>query len=411
MGLSQGSCSATGVIVAGGRSQRMGRNKLTLKIGGVAILDRVYNALASRCEEIVVIGAKEYAPTEARRLPVVRPDGGPLAAIEVGLLAARHRAVFVAAGDIPFLTSDFVEYLLGLLSKDISAVVPYFGGRPRPLCAVYSREVQPAVSAALDQGVRSRTQMLESLPRVRYVGEEELWRFGDLSLLFKSVNTPDDLAVARAAFREGAGYRGREAKSPPVPDSLVGELRALVRLYRGKSVFLEGDAPGGVEGAVVLGAQVLPGGRPSQTLKLRARHAAQLYAKGDIKLIIPTGGRGREHPPSEVEAMARMLRKAGVPEEVILIETEARDMRESARLVTTMAKEKGIRSLLVVTDPLQCVRAVGTFRAEGGLARASPVYRSPMWSMAKLRRKQFLREIGALLWDRIMRRVGSRFRP
>src|SRR5918997_1944144 len=149
----------------------------------------------------------------------------------------------------------------------------------------------------------------------------------------------------------------REDMSPVVPDSIIGELRALVRVYRGGSLFPEGGAPGGTETAVVLGAQVLSGGRPSGTLRARSRHAARLYAEGEVGLVIPTGGVG-EHPPSEAEVMSRILREAGVPEEAILPEGEARNTWESARLVAPMAGERGIRSLLVVTDPLHCVRAV-----------------------------------------------------
>ncbi len=204
----------------------------------------------------------------------------------------------------------------------------------------------------------------------------------------------------------------REAAPPDVPDSLIGELRTLLRLYRGGSVFSEGGAPDGVEAAVVLGTQVLSGGRPSGTLRARALHAARLYTGGKVGLVIPTGGIGK-HPPSEAEVAARILREAGVPDEVVLIEEEARSTRESARLVAAMAEERGIRGVVLVTDPLHCVRAIEAFRTEGLKTRASPVYSSPMWRSTRMRRGQFLREVGALLWYRMRRgsakqRAGSR---
>jgi molybdopterin-guanine dinucleotide biosynthesis protein A len=182
----------------------MGRDKLPLKVGDAALLDRVHGALASCCGEIIVVGAKGYIPAEARRIPDLRPGEGPLAGIEAGLLAARHRRVFVAAGDMPFLTGDFVKHLLGLLSDHISAVVPDFGGVPHPLCAAYGREIRSAVSAALDRGVRSVRELLEELPEVRYVGEVELRRFGEPELLLTNVNSPEDLARARAILHKNA---------------------------------------------------------------------------------------------------------------------------------------------------------------------------------------------------------------
>jgi uncharacterized SAM-binding protein YcdF (DUF218 family) len=193
----------------------------------------------------------------------------------------------------------------------------------------------------------------------------------------------------------------KEVTPSTVPDSLLGEIQALVRLYRGEPV-LEDYAPGSPETVVVLGTQVLPDGRPSRTLRARALHAARLYAGGEAALLIPTGSVGK-HPPSEAE----------VADEVVLIEEEARSTRESARLVAAMAGERGIRGVVLVTDPLHCVRAIEAFRTEGLKTQASPVYSSPMWRSTRMRRGQFLREIGALLWYRLRRgsakqRAGSR---
>jgi molybdopterin-guanine dinucleotide biosynthesis protein A len=193
---------ATGVVLAGGKSRRMGRDKLQLMVGGKPLLDRVCLALVSRCDEILVVGG--YAPAGARDVPDLRPGRqGPLAGIETGLLAARHRAVFVAAGDMPFLTGDLAGYLLGLLSGDVPAVVPNFGGSLHPLCAAYGREVRPAVSAALDRGRRSVRELLEDLPGVRYVRQEELQRFGNPVLLLTNVNSPEDLDRARKTLDGG----------------------------------------------------------------------------------------------------------------------------------------------------------------------------------------------------------------
>ena len=202
----------------------------------------------------------------------------------------------------------------------------------------------------------------------------------------------------------------RKVTLPVVSDSLIGELRALVRLYRGGSVFRDDGAPPESEAAVILGAQVLSGGRPSGTLRARVWHAARLYADGEVGLVIPTGGVG-EYPPSEAEVAAGMLRGAGVPEEAILLEGKAQNTRESARRVAAIIRRRGIRRVVVVTDPLHCVRTVGAFRAEGLPVWASPVYSSPMWRKPKLRREQFLREIGAVVWYRVRRKAGSRFRP
>ncbi len=192
------------MVLAGGKSRRMGRNKLPLTVGGKPLLERDRLALASCCDEILVVGG--YAPAGARHVPDLRPDHqGPLAGLEAGLLAARHRAVFVAAGDMPFLTGDLAGYLLGLLSGDVPAVVPDCGGRAHPLCAAYGREIQLIVSTALDRGTRSMRELLEALPGVRYVRQEELRQFGNPHLLLTNVNSPEDLDRARKALDGGEG--------------------------------------------------------------------------------------------------------------------------------------------------------------------------------------------------------------
>ncbi len=199
---------ATGVVLAGGRSRRMGRDKLPLRLGGATLLDRVYEVLSSRCTEVLVVGEGDYAPAGARRIPDLRPGEGPLAGIEAGLLAASHRSIFVAAGDMPFLTGELVGGLLGFLSGSTQAVVPDIGLGLHPLCAAYAREVRLEVSAAQDGGVRSVREFLQGLPGVMYVGESELRRFGDPALLLTNVNSPEDLLQARAALDEGVARGG-----------------------------------------------------------------------------------------------------------------------------------------------------------------------------------------------------------
>ena len=194
--------------------------------------------------------------------------------------------------------------------------------------------------------------------------------------------------------------------TPPSIGGLTQQLATLFDVYRGKTFPLmleEGSEPTSV--AVVLGTQVLSGGRPSRTLEARVRHAARLFKEGRVSLLIPTGGLG-DHPPSEAKVMARILREEGVPEDAVLLEDRALNTWDSAGLVARMAEKLGVSSVVVVTDPLHCVRTVAAFRKAGLKAWAEPVYSSPMWRGKWLRRGQLVREIGALAWYRIRYRVG-----
>ena len=212
------------------------------------------------------------------------------------------------------------------------------------------------------------------------------------------------------------GSRGGNAR-PPAPRlgldgakaMFEGLLRDVVRLLR---VFRHGwkDEEGGGASprvAVVLGAQVLPGGRASRVLEARVRHAARLHSGGEADLLIVTGGTG-QHPPSEAEVMAGILRREGVPQEVVVLEDRALSTWDSAWLVAEIARRRDIRTVRVVTDPLHCVRTVEAFREAGLRAVAEPVYASPMWREQFSKRGQLAREVGAAIWYRTRHRVGSR---
>jgi uncharacterized SAM-binding protein YcdF (DUF218 family) len=197
----------------------------------------------------------------------------------------------------------------------------------------------------------------------------------------------------------------------PFRRGILGGLRELFEVYRARPLSPahdgEGERP---RVAVVLGAQVLRGVRPSRTLEARTRHAGELYARGGIDLLIPTGGAG-DYPPGEAVVMSGILRQMDVPEAAILREDTAKSTWESAVKVAEIAHGRGLEEVLVVTDPLHCVRTVAAFGRAGLLASAEPVYSSPMWRKKWSRRGQFVRESGALVWYRIRYGVGARSRP
>jgi len=130
-----------------------------------------------------------------------------------------------------------------------------------------------------------------------------------------------------------------------------------------------------------------------------------LYGRDLVDLLVPTGGEG-EYTPGEAVVMSGILREMGVPGAAILREDTARSTWESAVRVAEIAHHRGIGEVLVVTDPLHCVRTVASFRRVGLLAVAEPVYSSPMWRKKWSRRGQFVRESGALVWYRIRHGVG-----
>lgn len=182
------------------------------------------------------------------------------------------------------------------------------------------------------------------------------------------------------------------------------DLHILIRVRGGDLGALQTPEPPKPDSepplTVVLGAQVRAGGIPSRTLAARARHAGGMYVGGEPRRFVVSGGVG-EHPPSEAGVMAAILSGYGVPESEITCEAASHSTRQSARHVAVLARRQGVSEVVVVTDPLHCVRAGSAFRTEGLKVRAEPVTGSPTWVERGERRAQFVREFGAVIWYRL----------
>jgi hypothetical protein len=108
-------------------------------------------------------------------------------------------------------------------------------------------------------------------------------------------------------------------------------------------------------------------------LRVRALFAARLYSRGFVRAVIPSGGVGN-NPPSEAAAISEVLRNAGVPDEDILLEEQGRSTQDSARLVTKLARARGIEDGLDVQGgrpPRNC--GAGIRQSDVALADPAPV--------------------------------------
>lgn len=196
------------IILAGGRSTRMGQPKESLPFAGDTLLGRACRTLLTCTTPVLVV--KRDAAQPLPPLPAgvevatdATPDSGPLAAIAAGLsgLADHHGfgaadAAFVCACDQPFLTQAAVRGLADRLG-DAPLVMPRVAGRLQPLGAIYRLVVRPHVEALLASGTRTPRTLAE-LPGVRVLDDSELRAFDAELLAWVNVNTVPDLEAAMA---------------------------------------------------------------------------------------------------------------------------------------------------------------------------------------------------------------------
>ncbi len=201
----------TVLILAGGRSVRMGRDKAWLEIDGMPLVERVARRLLPLAGEIV-FSANDPAPFGelVARLPIpaqvvgdIFPDAGPLAGLHAGLSAARYDAALAVATDMPFVNHVVVREMMGLC-EEADAVVPRLAAdgfdepQPEPLHAVYRKRCLPAIEAALRANRRRVVSFLASV-NVCYVDEPFLRALDPELKSFRNVNTPDEWnAISRS---------------------------------------------------------------------------------------------------------------------------------------------------------------------------------------------------------------------
>jgi len=188
---------ATGIVLAGGASRRMGRDKATLDLGGRTLLEHAAGALSKVCDELI-IAAADRAPQRLQNLsPVWVPDSpgavGPLAGLAAGLAVASHPVAVVVACDMPFLNGGLLRHLASSV-VDCDAAVPV-AGIPQPLHAAYSRDCLPTLQSVLRLGGRSMRDLLSRL-RVRYVAESRCLELDPEGLSSFNMNTTDDYRFA-----------------------------------------------------------------------------------------------------------------------------------------------------------------------------------------------------------------------
>ena len=201
----------TGIVLAGGKSSRMGKNKALLTLGGQPLIERVLESLEPFTEErlIVTNTPEEYAHLGVPMCSDRIPNQGPLSGIHAGLLAANSELNFAVACDLPFISRG----VLGLFHEEAIANVGSTSSRrdgcadwdicvaesPRglePLLGVYSRGCAPVIEGLLAEGKR-RIVALHDAMRVKtlHLSEADLTRLGGDA--FVNLNTPDEYDQAQ----------------------------------------------------------------------------------------------------------------------------------------------------------------------------------------------------------------------
>ncbi len=186
-------------VLAGGESLRMGRDKTQLPLGGATLLERALALLRRAGFAPGVAGLRTAVPCSAPCLADRFPGAGPLAGIEAALASVPEppQPILFVPVDLPLLPAAFLQTMFRRAeSSGAWATVPWAGGRPQPLCAVYSSGLALGLADALGKEDRKVMRVLERLVptdrfdrfRVEALAPLEGWHAAQR--WFWNVNTP-----------------------------------------------------------------------------------------------------------------------------------------------------------------------------------------------------------------------------
>ena len=187
------------VILAGGQSRRLGRDKSLLELGGQSLIARTVQRLAPLSDDIVVVTNKreDYAhlALEVRFVPDEQPGAGALMGVYSGLKAVINDSALAVACDMPFLNVPLLRYMLPR-SASYDVVVPRLGDFLEPLHAIYSKRCLPFMDALLRQGRKQIIAFYDSV-EVDYIEADEIAKFDPRRLSFLNLNLPADWQLAQ----------------------------------------------------------------------------------------------------------------------------------------------------------------------------------------------------------------------
>jgi molybdopterin-guanine dinucleotide biosynthesis protein A len=183
------------LLLAGGESRRMGRDKATIELAGRPLWQRQLELLRGLKPEEIFVSARSrpsWLPDTVQLLLDDAPSRGPLSGLTKGLAAMRRTHLLVLAVDMPFMTAGELRSL-GERASEGRGVVPTIADRAEPLAAIYPAEAAVDFHAAL-QGPDFSLQLL--VQKLANVGKVKLWGVQDARAhLYRSVNEPGDFKL------------------------------------------------------------------------------------------------------------------------------------------------------------------------------------------------------------------------
>lgn len=179
----------TGIILAGGKSSRMGTDKGFLLWKGRPFIQHSILALKPVVSKLIIVSDHTYYDRLSyKRVRDIYPDAGPLSGLYSGLKASETKFNLVLSCDVPLINSSVIEKLVANYHNDVAAVVCAADDKIMPLVALYHKNCYQVCKELLENGERRMMRLLSELPSVDYILLDE-----DETKNVRNINSPADL--------------------------------------------------------------------------------------------------------------------------------------------------------------------------------------------------------------------------
>lgn len=193
--------SVAAFVLAGGKSLRMGVDKAFIDLGGRPLIEHALALVGSVTSDVRIVGEPAKFSAFADTVPDFFQARGPLAGIHAALASSKAEHNLILGVDLPFVEAGFLRFLVSTAqAKNATVTLPHASGHFQTLCAVYRQSFLRIAARALEEG-RNKIDALFPELAVNVISEQELTAAGFSPAMFRNLNTPEDLEMARREFQ------------------------------------------------------------------------------------------------------------------------------------------------------------------------------------------------------------------
>jgi molybdopterin-guanine dinucleotide biosynthesis protein A len=185
----------TGLILAGGKSTRFGKNKALVELDGIRLIERVIRVMGSVFQRLIILtnSPHEYAYLNLPMVEDLIKGLGPIGGLYTGLKSISNEAGFFVACDMPFLSESLIRHMVEI-RDDFDVVLPKIDWKIEALHGLYTKSCLPTIKELIEL---QEYQVIRFFPKVRvkYLGENEIREFDPQLKSFFNINKPNELPI------------------------------------------------------------------------------------------------------------------------------------------------------------------------------------------------------------------------